>query len=131
LILKTLDAVRREPSSPATDAIGRHVDSLGDLAVGAPVGGQQHDLGAHDNAVGQRQAARAALKLKTALAIEFDRRGHASHAITFVNQTAAPSTRRNFRPTALRRRGDALGSGLGLKLHAGGRPRRNLGPFVV
>jgi len=101
-ILKTLDALEREPFSPAGDAIGGHVQARGDLAVGVPGGRQQHQLRADHDAIGQRQAGRAALQLPTDIGVELDRCRHSSHAITFVNQPAAPSTRRNLRRAALR-----------------------------
>jgi hypothetical protein len=90
-ILKTLDALSREPFSPAGDAIGGHIEARGDLAIGVPLGRQQHQLRAHHDAVGQRQAGRAARELSTDLGVELDRCRHSSHAITFVNSPAAPS----------------------------------------
>jgi hypothetical protein len=102
LILKPLDALRGEPSSPATNTLSGHVNARSDLTIRAPVSGQQHQLGAHDHPVGQRQAGGPTLKLAPDLAVHLDRCGHPSHAITFVNQTAAPSTRQNFRRAALR-----------------------------
>jgi hypothetical protein len=100
-ILETLDALSSEPFSPAGDAIGGHIEARGDLEIGEPLGRQQHQLRTHHHAVGQRQAARAALELTTNLGVELDRCRHSSHAITFVNSPAAPSTRRNLRRAAL------------------------------
>ncbi|MDQ5809052.1 MAG: hypothetical protein M3320_10285 [Actinomycetota bacterium] len=50
-----------------------------------PISGQQHQLRANHDAVGQRQAARPPLKLTTRLSIKLDRCRRDSHAITFVN----------------------------------------------
>jgi hypothetical protein len=73
------------------------------------IGCQQHQLRANDDAVGQRQAAGPLHKLATHLAVvEFDRCRHSSHAITFVNLAAVPSSRQNFRRTALSVRGVGL-----------------------
>jgi hypothetical protein len=55
-ILKTLDALSRELFSPARDAIGGHIEARGDLAIGVPLGRQQHQLRPHHDAVRQRQA---------------------------------------------------------------------------
>ncbi|MCA1680189.1 MAG: hypothetical protein LC777_15170, partial [Actinobacteria bacterium] len=65
------------------------------------IGRKQHQLRANDDAVGQRQAASAALQHAAHLRIEFDRCGHPSHAITFVNLSATPSSRQNLRRGAL------------------------------
>jgi hypothetical protein len=101
-ILKTLDALNGKPFSPVRDPVGRHVHPRSDLTIGAPVGGQQHQLRADHNPIGQRQAARPPLKLTTGLLIKLDRCRRHSHAITFVNLTATPSAaRQNFRPAAL------------------------------
>jgi hypothetical protein len=103
LILKSLDALPGKPSSPVADAIGGHVHALRDLAIGAPVGGQQYQLRANDDPIRQRQAARATLKLAANVCVKLDRCRRASHAITFVNQPAGPSIRRNFRRRPLSR----------------------------
>jgi hypothetical protein len=97
LIVKTLDALGVKPSSPIADALGRHVHPPGDLYVRGSVGRQQHQLRANDNAVGERQTARATLKLDTLIGIKLDRCCRSPHAITFVNQTAVPSSRQNLR----------------------------------
>jgi hypothetical protein len=49
------------------------------------LGGQQHELGADDNPVGQRQAGRPLIELAAGLGVELDRCCHSSHAVTFVN----------------------------------------------
>jgi hypothetical protein len=90
-ILKTRDAVAREPS-PAGYAIGGHIEARGDLAVGVPVGGQQHRLRADDDAVGEREAGRPALELATHVGVELDRCRHSPHAITSVNPRALFNT---------------------------------------
>ncbi len=41
-ILETLESLLAEASSPVSDAVGRHVYPRGDLAVGMPLGRQQH-----------------------------------------------------------------------------------------
>ncbi|MCA1681277.1 MAG: hypothetical protein LC777_21205, partial [Actinobacteria bacterium] len=66
-----------------------------------PLGGQQHELRADHDTIGQRQAARPPLKLTTRLLVKLNRCGRQSHAITFVNLASAPSPRRNFRRAAL------------------------------
>jgi len=69
------------------------------------VGRQQHQLRADHHPIGQRQARRPTLELTANLGVELDGCCHSSHAITFVNQSAPPSTRRNFRRGPLRRQG--------------------------
>lgn len=102
-ILEPLDAFVAEASSPIPDPVGRHIDALGDLAVGVALGGQQHELGAHDNPVGQRQAGRPLRELAANLSLELDRCCRSSHAVAFVNWLLAPSTRWNFRRGVLSR----------------------------
>jgi hypothetical protein len=108
-IIKPRDALGREPSSPASDAVGRHVDPPRDLAITVPVGGQQHELGANDDAIGQSQAARPPLKLTADLPVELDRCRHSPHATAFATPPAVPSTRRKFRRPALIWRGICQG----------------------
>jgi len=85
-ILKTPKSLLAEASSPVPDAIGRHVDARGDLAIRVALGRQQHKLGTNHHPVGQRQARRPPPQLDTGLAIELDRCCHSSHAITFVTR---------------------------------------------
>jgi len=101
-VLEPLEPLLAEASSPVPDAIGRHIYSSSDVAIGVPTGRQQHELGAHHDPVGQRQTRRPPLQLGTHSGLELDTCCHSSHAITFVNPPAVPSTRQNLRRAALR-----------------------------
>ena len=101
-ILQAVDALGGEPSSPVRDPVSRHVHALRDLTIGASVRRQQHQLRAHHDAIGQGQAARSPPQLKPSLLVNLDRYRNTTHAITFVNLAATPSTRWNLRRAALR-----------------------------
>ena len=105
-ILKTVNPLAGEATSPPPDDLGRAIEPRRDLDVAQPVGRVERQLGPLHHLVGQRVTRRPTLELGALLGAQDNLGGAASHHLTSStnNRKPLPPIRPNLRPRPLRLR---------------------------